>query len=190
MKLKALYEKIYNKVFSIGFFKKLLSIPGVEKLLQYEVMSYLVFGVLTTAVNFVVFGAANALAGKNYESLVLFTVGSFDFKWLYLSNAIAWLCAVTFAYVTNRLFVFESTASGAKAIVKEIASFFGARLMSLLLFDELLYAVLLKFVLGNIGSGVWIDKILVAVLTVIFNYIAGKFVIFKKKDKPEKEQQQ
>lgn len=190
MKLKALYEKIYSKVFSIGFFKKLLSIPGVEKLLQYEVMSYLVFGVLTTAVNFVVFGAANALAGKNYESLVLFTVGSFDFKWLYLSNAIAWLCAVTFAYVTNRLFVFESTASGAKTIVKEIASFFGARLMSLLLFDELLYAVLLKFVLGNIGGGVWIDKILVAVLTVIFNYIAGKFVIFKKKDKPEKEQQQ
>ena len=62
--------------------------------------------------------------------------------------------------------------------------------MSLLLFDELLYAVLLKFVLGNIGGGVWIDKILVAVLTVIFNYIAGKFVIFKKKDKPEKEQQQ
>ena len=92
--------------------------------------------------------------------------------------------------MTNRLFVFESTASGAKAIVKEIASFFGARLMSLLLFDELLYAVLLKFVLGNIGGGVWIDKILVAVLTVIFNYIAGKFVIFKKKDKPEKEQQQ
>lgn len=180
MKLKVSYEKLCNKIFSVPFFKKLLKIPGVEKLLQYEVMSYLIFGVLTTVVNFVVFGTANRLAGKNYESLVLFAIGSFPFKWLYVSNAIAWVCAVTFAYVTNRLFVFESTASGAKAIAKELLSFFGARIISLLLFDELLYALLLG-IFEKINGGVWIDKILVAVLTVVFNYIAGKFVIFKKR---------
>lgn len=180
MKLKVWYEKLYNKIFSVPFFKKLLKIPGLEKLLQYEMMSYLVFGVLTTVVNFVVFGIANKLAGAGYESLVLFNIGSFAFKWLYLSNAIAWVCAVTFAYVTNRLFVFESTASGAAAIIKEIVSFFGARIISLLLFDELLYALLLN-IFEKINGGVWIDKILVAVLTVVFNYIAGKFVIFKKR---------
>lgn len=179
MKLKIWYEKLCNKIFSVKPFKKLLKIPAVEKLIQYEVMSYLVFGVLTTVVNFVVFGAANKLAGANYETLVLFNIGTFDFKWLYLSNALAWLCAVTFAYITNRLFVFESTAVGASAVTKEILSFFGARIISLLLFDELLYALLLG-VLGNVGGGVWIDKILVAVLTVVFNYIAGKFVVFKK----------
>lgn len=180
MKLKLWYEKLYNKIFSVPFFKKLLKIPGLEKLLQYEMMSYLVFGVLTTVVNFVVFGIANKLAGAGYESLVLFSIGSFAFKWLYLSNAIAWVCAVTFAYITNRLFVFESTASGAAAIIKEIVSFFGARIISLLLFDELLYALLLN-VFEKIKGGVWIDKILVAVLTVVFNYVAGKFVIFKKR---------
>lgn len=179
MKLKLRYEKLYNKIFSVPFFKKLLKIPGLEKLLQYEMMSYLVFGVLTTVVNFVVFGIANKLAGAGYESLVLFSIGLFAFKWLYLSNAVAWVCAVTFAYITNRLFVFESTASGA-AIIKEIVSFFGARIISLLLFDELLYALLLN-AFEKIKGGVWIDKILVAVLTVVFNYIAGKFVIFKKR---------
>lgn len=180
MKLKEWYEKLYGKIFSVPFFGKFLKIPGLEKLLQYEMMSYLVFGVLTTVVNFVVFGIANNLAGDGYESLVLFDIGSFRVKWLYISNAIAWVCAVTFAYVTNRLFVFESTASGAKAITKEVISFFGARIISLLLFDELLYALLLN-IFEKMNGGVWIDKILVAVLTVVFNYIAGKFVIFKKR---------
>lgn len=181
MKLKVWYEKLYGKIFSVPFFKKFLKIPGLEKLLQYEMMSYLVFGVLTTVVNFVVFGIANRLAGDGYETLVLFNVGSFEFKWLYLSNAAAWICAVTFAYVTNRLFVFESTAKGAASIVREVVGFFGARIISFLLFDELLYALLLG-IFEKIKGGVWIDKILVAVLTVVFNYIAGKFVIFKKRD--------
>lgn len=180
MKLKIWYEKLYEKIFSVGAFKKLLKIPGLEKLLQYEMMSYLVFGVLTTVVNFVVFGIANRLAGNGYETLVLFSVGSFKFKWLYLSNALAWVCAVTFAYITNRLFVFESTASGFSAVIKELLSFFGARIISLLLFDELLYALLLG-IFEKIKGGVWLDKILVAVLTVVFNYVAGKFVIFKKR---------
>ena len=181
MKLKIWYEKLYDKIFSIKFFANFLKIPGVKKLLEYEVISYLVFGVLTTVVSFLSFGIANKIAGADYETKILFTLGTFDFKWLYLSNAISWVCAVTFAYITNRSFVFENKAHTAGGIVKEVLSFFAARIISFLLFEELLFAVLL-IPLKHVSGGSWITKIIISVLVVIFNYIAGKLVIFRKRN--------
>ena len=72
MKLKEIYEKIYDKIFSVPLFKKLLKIPGMEKLLQYEIVSYLVFGVLTTVVNFVTYMLLGIFAGENYEKKTVF----------------------------------------------------------------------------------------------------------------------
>lgn len=178
MKLKELYEKFYNKIFSVPFFSKLLKIPGVEKLLQYEIVSYLVFGVLTTAVNFVTYMTLGIFAGENYEARVLFSIGTFDFQLILLMNGIAWVASVLFAFVTNKLFVFESSSWKASVLVKELISFFGARVVSFLLFEELLFALLVSNLLsmGDLAA-----KLVVAVFVVIFNFVASKLVIFRKK---------
>ena len=182
MKLKEFYEKIYNKIFSVPLFKKLLKIPGVEKLLQYEIVSYLFFGVLTTVVNFATYLIAGKIAGDGYEEKILFTLKlsefSFDFSLLILINAIAWIVAVLFAFITNKLFVFESSSWKGKTLMKELSSFFGARILSFVIFEELVFMLLINI----FGIHHLISKLLVAVFVVIFNYVASKLIIFRKKD--------
>ena len=191
MKLKTFYENLYNKIFSIKFFKLFLKIPGVEKLLQYETMSYLFFGFLTFLVGTASYWGATKLGDLlasplRYDAWVLFTVGKLQFKWIYAANAISWIVAVTFAFFTNKLFVFESRSFAARVVWREIATFVGARILSFLLFEELLFAVL-EILFRSFGWGApdWIAKILVAVLVVIFNYVASKLVIFRKKKPAE-----
>lgn len=180
MKLKEWYEKLYNAVFSVRLFRGLLKIPGLEKLLQYEVVSYLVFGVLTTAVNLLVFWLANLPFGEGYEKAVLFSLGALDFKWIYVSQAISWIAAVVFSFVTNKLFVFESRGGGAGKTAREFFSFVGARILSFLLFEELLFG-LLAHLLAAVPHAVWIAKLLTSVFVIVFNYVASKLVIFRKK---------
>lgn len=184
MKLKIFYEKIYDKIFSVPIFKKLLKIPGVEKLLSYEIISYLVFGVLTTVVNFTVYMAVGALVGDGYEEKILFSVGSFDIGWVLLINAIAWVAAVLFSFVTNKLFVFESTSWKGKTVLKEITAFFGARILSFLIFEELIFALLINI----LGIHHLISKLAVSVFVIIFNYVASKLVIFRKKSKSDEKE--
>lgn len=182
MFLKEFYEKIYNKVFSVPFFKKLLKIPGVQKLLQYEIISYLVFGVLTTVVNLLSYWLVNKFAGDDYETKVMFSLNSFDFRWIYFSNAAAWIISVLFSFFTNKLFVFESRSFRAKTLIKEMASFFGARIISFIVFEELVFGLLVGFMNS------YTAKIAIAVFVVVFNYVASKLVIFKKKSGEEEKQ--
>lgn len=189
MKLKTFYENLYNKIFSVKFFRAFLKIPGLEKLLQYETMSYLLFGVLTTLLNLLVFWAENRVADAmikdpavTYETLILFNVGSFGFKWIYLANAIAWVVAVLFSFFTNKVFVFESPSFAANVVWRELGTFIGSRIISFLLFEELVFGLLeAMFSRMAVPGAVWIAKILVAVLVVVFNYVASKLVIFRKK---------
>lgn len=180
MKLKEIYEKFYTKVFSVPFFKAFLRIPGLEKLLQYEVISYLFFGLLTTVVNFIVYGLMGKLGGADYETRVLFGIGAFDFKYIYAANAVAWFFSVLFAFITNKLFVFESRSFAPKVAVKEIVSFFGARVISFLIFEELLFGVITAL-LHNVKAASWIAKAVTGILVIVFNYVASKLVIFRRK---------
>ncbi len=180
MKLKIFYEKIYNKVFSIPLFKKLLKIPGVEKLLQYEIVSYLVFGVLTTAVNMLTYLGVGALVGDGYEEKVLFTLSlsdlSYEVKWLIVINAIAWITSVLFSFITNKLFVFESSSWKIGTVLREFSSFVGARLLSFIIFEELMFMLLVDI----FGIHHIVSKLIIAVFVVVFNYVASKLVIFRK----------
>ena len=81
-----------------------------------EVILYVVFGVLTTLVNFVSFWVFNKILGE---------------KFYLVSNVIAWFISVVFAYVTNKLWVFESKSWAFKILLKEVPEFFAARLFSL-----------------------------------------------------------
>ena len=138
-----------------------------------EIINYIIFGVLTTVVNFAVFWLFNRLLGKNYYLV---------------SNVIAWIVAVAFAYVTNKIWVFESKVTKPKALAKEIIEFFIARLFSLGVEEAglLILVDLMKFKDLNFNlftftvTGELIAKVILAVVVVILNYIFSKFIIFKK----------
>ena len=184
MKLKEIYEKVYNKIFSVPVFRKLLKIPMLEKLLQYEIMSYLVFGVLTTVVNFAVTWIFARIVGDNYETAVMFSIGTFPFKWIYVIQAVAWIAAVIFSFITNKLLVFESSSWKIGLFIKEFTSFVGARIFTFIVFEEIIFAVLLNIMHSSEAEGglsFWIAKLAVSVFVVIFNYVASKLVIFRKK---------
>lgn len=123
-----------------------------------SILMYLFFGICTTVINIVTYW--------------MFYI-SLDFPNV-LSTIFSWIISVLFAYITNKLWVFESRSFGKKVLVREIATFFGARFISgiidlaimFLFVDMLLFpAMIIKFI-SNI-------------FVVIFNYVASKVVIFK-----------
>ena len=146
-----------------------------ELIIKYkELLLYLIFGVLTTLVNLLTFWIFTKILG---EELYL------------INNAIAWVAGVVFAFVTNKLFVFESKTWKSKIAGKEFIEFVGARLFSfgveeggmwlfvdLLGFDE----KSLTF-FGFTITGQIIAKLVLAVIVVILNYFFSKFIIFKRK---------
>ena len=184
MKLKALYEKLYGRIFSISFFKAFLKIPGMKKLLEYEMISYLFFGVMTTVVNFAVTALCNALAGEDYAEMVLFNVFGFDFRWTYAVQAIAWIASVLFSFVANKYFVFDSRSGRFSVVLRELLSFIGSRVLSFLLFEELLFGLTEKLLTGvmSAGGAFWVAKCTTGILVIVFNYVASKLVIFRKKE--------
>ncbi len=137
-----------------GWLKKKL--PAV---FNRETISYIVFGVLTTVVSFV--------------SQMLFS----SLGWHVTINTIgSWVCAVLFAYVVNKLFVFESKTTTAKAFWRELGLFIGARVASLGM--ELVF-MFVTVELLNFSEA--ICKLIAQVFILVANYVFSKLVIFKKK---------
>lgn len=160
------FESIHS--FFAKFIKneKLMNI--IRKLISKEVVSYLFFGVMTTVVNFVIFGLCNGRMN------------------VLVANAIAWVGAVIFAFVTNKLFVFDSKSWKGSVLLKEIPTFAGARLLTLGL-EELGLLVMIEWLhLDEVLtlpfiSGEMIIKIIISIVVVILNYVFSKILIFKKK---------
>ncbi len=139
-----------------------------------ELILYVLFGVMTTLVNLATLKIFNMLLG--------------DERYL-ISNVIAWFMSVIFAYITNKLFVFESRSWKFSVVGKEILSFFSARVFSFLIEEAGLFTLVDLLGLGEktvtvfsitIG-GIMISKVFLAVIVVILNYVFSKLVIFKKK---------
>ena len=126
---------------------------------QYQdVIPYLFFGVCTTLVNVVVYWACAHLLGTGVMPATI----------------AAWVLAVLFAYVTNRKWVFHSTASGREEITKEIISFFSCRLGTGVV-DWLMMLVLVSWLhLPDLPI-----KILANIIVIILNYVLSKSVIFR-----------
>ena len=131
-----------------------------------EFILYAVFGVLTTIANAGAFYIASHTIGTEYHVL---------------NNAIAWIAGVVVAYVTNKLWVFESKSWKLKVISKEISEFVLARLLSFV-FETVGLALLVKWLdYGDNFWGQFIIKLGLSVVVVLMNYIFSKFVIFRKK---------
>lgn len=127
---------------------------------HWEVLSYLFFGVLTTVVNYLVYLPVYNLLGLSAA----------------FSNAIAWVVAVAFAYLTNKPFVFKSHDWSAKTVIPELTKFVSCRIASGAAETVIL---LLTVDIMNWDGNIW--KLITSVLVVILNYFASKLVVFRKK---------
>lgn len=120
---------------------------------------YLVFGVLTTLVNYLVY-----IPCLHY------------LKSASLSNSIAWVFAVIFAYLTNKPFVFESHDWSLKVVAPEFVKFIGTRVASWLVETAILFLAVDTLHWNGL---IW--KLITSVLVVILNYVGSKLLVFRKK---------
>lgn len=126
----------------------------------WDILSYLFFGVLTTVVNYLVY-------------LPCYNLLHFSAS---VSNVIAWVVAVAFAYLTNKPFVFKSHDWSWKTVAPELAKFVGCRIGSGFVETAIIFAMVdwLQF-----NGNVW--KLITSVLVVILNYVGSKLLVFRKK---------
>ena len=131
----------------------------IKKVCNKEIILYIIFGVLTTLVNLIVFYILTHFINLDEN----------------LSNIIAVIAAVLFAYFTNRKFVFNSTAVTFKENLKEFCKFIFGRLFTMIL--EIVGFYLL-FNIMHIHE--LISKLFITVIVVILNFFISKFFAFKK----------
>ena len=130
-----------------------------------EIIMYLIMGVLATIVNLVV----------KLGMLYTFLDAANDVH-VQISVVTSWIVACTFAYFTNRIFVFKSKS---KKILKEFISFVGARIITLLA-DMLIMFIFVTLLKMNSDLWVFIWTIVSQIIVIILNYIFSKLFIFKK----------
>lgn len=125
-----------------------------------EVIKYLFFGVLTTLVSIVIYWIFTKLFNVNYM----------------ISNVISWIGSVSFAYITNKLFVFKSKCDNEKDVIIEIYQFFKYRLFSLVIDILLMYLFVEIFSVDDM-----ISKLIVQFIVIVLNYLFSKLFVFNKK---------
>lgn len=118
-----------------------------------EVVKYIIFGVLTTIVNIVVF-----LLLKNYCPIIV-------------SNIIAWFCSVVFAYVTNALYVFDERQMS----IKQFIEFMVSRISTLIIETIIIYIMI-----NLLTINLLITKIVANIIVIILNFVLSKLFVFKK----------
>ena len=147
----------------------------LKKLLNRETILYIIFGVATTLVNYIVFHLLYNVLWQQSNSL--------------LANAAAFVAAVIFAFVVNKLFVFESKSWSAATLKREIPSFLAARIGSFGIEEAGLFLAEKVLKLGGIiavtiGSlsldWITVIKVALAFVVVALNYVFCKLFVFKK----------
>lgn len=132
-----------------------------------EIISYLIFGVLTTIISL-----------ASYYLLVYTILDPNKGFELQIANIISWIAAVTFAYFTNRKYVFKSNK---EKRLKEAFNFYLSRLSTLLIDMFLMWLLVTKLSFND-----KIIKMIVQVVVIILNYVLSKFLVFRKKNLNEK----
>ncbi|MCI8517186.1 MAG: GtrA family protein [Hungatella sp.] len=136
----------------------------LRKLCSRESITYIIFGVLTTAVDWVSYTALWAM-GADYR----------------VSTALSWAAAVLFAFVTNKFFVFRSFDTGLWYLWKEFISFVACRAATgVFTMGGMIVMV------GMLGWPEFIGKLIVSAVSLVLNYILSKLFIFKKAGDREK----
>lgn len=129
-------------------------------MIKREAMAYLIVGGITTLINMAVYHFACNVAG----------IGNL------LSNGIAWVAAVIFAYFANDIFVFTKTRGGSiQEQLGKMKRFFGARFFSLLVDEAGMFLLVDIVSVNNMFA-----KVAMNVIIVLLNYVLSKCFIFKK----------
>lgn len=127
-----------------------------------EIVRYLFIGGMTTVISLLIYYALTYTfldANKPLE--------------LQIANIIQWIGAVTFAYFTNKYYVFKDKSKGKTSVIK----FFSSRIITLLIEMLLMYILVTKLSLND-----KIIKLIVQVIVIVGNYVLSKFFVFKKTD--------
>ena len=140
----------------------------LRRLLTRETILYIFFGIITVLVNYFVFSLLIALRGTDIS---LF------------ANLLAFVAAVVVAFVTNKLFVFQSRSWTGTVLKKEIPSFLFARVLSFLFEELALWLCLALLHLDAVSflgiTGIHYAKIVLSAIVIILNYVFSKFYIFR-----------
>ena len=160
-----------------------------------EIVLYLIFGVATTLVNWIIYLLFNNLIFNRFFS---------ENTAMTAANAVAWFLAVLFAFVTNKLIVFKSKEKTARILIPELLSFYASRgltgLLEIFVPTLLVNAGITFTLLGDGGifpnalrdSGFiyttlsdrgLVPKMIVAIVVIILNYVFSKLIVFRKKKK-------
>lgn len=144
---------------------KLLENIHLKKLADWyrkhqEAMRYLIFGALTTLVNIIVYAICYYMLQINNAT----------------SNVIAWILGATFAYITNRLYVFDSKVTTKIELLREAIYFYACRFLTLAIDEGIMILTVDKW-----GWNALLMKIIANIVVIILNFIFSKILIFKKK---------
>ncbi len=133
-----------------------------------ELITYIIFGLLATFLNWIVYSLLVELATLSITA----------------SNAIAWFVAVLFAFMTNKVFVFNSRSKNTSLILREAVTFFCSRFISGII-EVLLPTFLYSLGLNQSIFGIkgFAAKIAVSLIVVLLNYVTSKFLVFTSKTK-------
>ena len=149
-----------------------------ELFLKYkEIIMYLIFGVLTTLVSWGSYALFEMLLGTFIKDVILLSS---------VANVLSWIIAVLFAFVTNKLWVFDSKSWKGSVVVKELGAFVGSRVLTGCL--EWFGVPLLMIIGINqsiLGIEGMVAKVLISVIVVILNYVLSKLLVFRKKKNNE-----
>ena len=124
-----------------------------------KIIKYLIFGVLTTLVNIISFYILDKL---NID--------------IYINNTISWIISVIFAFITNKLYVFESKSMDIKTIFKEGSSFLGARIFSYFVDMGTIYLLY-----DGLRIDKLISKVVSNIIVIIINYVFSKYIFRNKR---------
>lgn len=144
-------KDIFDKTMELPILRILNSFYKKNK----EILLYLFFGGLTFLVSTSSYAVFNIRMG--WDALT--------------ANIVSWILAVAFAYVTNRIWVFESNAYGGGNLIKEIISFVGGRIATLVIEELILFVFVTALEMNSI-----LVKIVAQVIVIALNYVISKFV--------------
>ena len=147
-------KDIFDKIMNLPLLR--IFQPFYQK--HKEVLLYLFFGGVAVLLNLVLFVLFNSRLKIN--ELV--------------ANVICWVICVLFQFFTNRTWVFQSQNNAEQSFFKQIFSFFGGRVFTLVV-EELILFIFITLLMFNALT----VKITAQVITIVLNYIISKFYVFK-----------
>lgn len=145
-------------------FDRIMSLPILKRFYPFyyknkQILLYLFFGGLTTLISIAVFYLLNVTLEVNEH----------------ISNLVSWIAAVLFAFLTNRVMVFEAKTDSAGAFLYQMLKFYMGRVATLLVEEIIIFIFITKMGLYSLAV-----KLFAQILVIILNYIISKSLIFRK----------